>query len=297
MTPSDEPRIDDAVDALSSLDNRTRLEILFALAEAERERGEQWLSLSFTELYDAVDLESSSRFSYHLDQLVGQFVAETADGYRLTYGGEKIVRMVLSGVYEGTRSFDEVPVDGVCIYCDTDSLVATVDEERFVVRCECCESTLLVDLLPLSQTRNRPPSAIVDSVGHRIWSTYTLVRGGVCPECYGAVDTAPDSSSHDGQTFHTLVHTCRECWLTITMPLEVSAAFHPAGVGFCWEHGISLPDVPLWEFFEFVVAGAITADIASHDPFEATFELSFDDETLRLEMDDSFRVAPVSSDD
>ena len=94
MTPTDETRIDQAViDAISALGNRTRLEILLALAIAERDRREQWLTLSFTDLYDAVDLDSTSQFSYHLDRLVGPFIAETPDGYRLTYGGDKIVQI------------------------------------------------------------------------------------------------------------------------------------------------------------------------------------------------------------
>lgn len=298
MSPSNDPRIgDDIVDAISSLGNRTRLEILLALAEAERERQKQWLTLSFTELYDAVDIESTSQFSYHLDKLVGPFVAETTDGYRLTYGGDKIVRTVLSGVYESTQTFDDVGVDGICVVCGDPSLVATVDEELFVVRCDSCGSTQLTDLLPRSQTRNRSPSAIVDSVGYRIWSTYTLVRGSVCPECYGEVDTVFFDYEQDGHTFHTLEHTCRECRFMVHMPIEVSAAFHPAAVGFFWKHGISLLELPLWEFLEFVATDTVTTTVSNTDPLEVTFEITFDDETLRLEMDSSMTVSPAASDD
>lgn len=294
----DETQIDDAiVEAIGALGNRTRLEMLLALEEAERERKESRLSLSFTELYDAVDLESTSQFSYHLDRLVGRFVAEADDGYRLTYGGAKIVRTIRSGSYERTRSFDAVAVDGVCVACGDRSLLATVDTDRFVVRCESCESELVVDLLPRSQTRNRSASEIVASVGTRIWSTYTRVRGGVCPECFGPVETAVVPDALEAESFYALEHTCRECRFRVTMPLAVSAAFHPAAVGFLWDHGVSLLDCPIWEFFEYVATGTIGTDVASVDPLEATFEISFDDDTLRLEMDDSLTVAPVSTDD
>lgn len=297
MSPTDEKHLDQAVDAIGALDNRTRLEILLALAEAEQERQQQWLTLSFTELYDAVGIDSTSQFSYHLDQLVGQFVAETGDGYRLTYGGNKIVRTIRSGVYESSRSFDDVELSGVCLGCGDASLVATVDRERFVVRCRSCEATLLTDLLPRSQTRNRSAAAIVDSVGYRIWSLYTLVRGSVCPECFGQVDTVVGTHDPDGRTFHTLEHTCAECQFTIQMPIEVSAAFHPAVVGHFWDHGISLLDTPLWEFFEYIVTGAVTTTVARIDPLEATFEITFDDETLRLRMDDSLTVVLEPADD
>ncbi|TYL38106.1 ArsR family transcriptional regulator [Natronococcus pandeyae] len=297
MTSRNEARIDqDVVEAIGALGNRTRLEILLALAEAEREQQEQWLRMSFTELYDAVDVESTSQFSYHLDQLAGQFVAETPDGYRLTYGGDKIVRTILSGLYESTETFDDADVDGICVFCEESALVALVDEERFVVRCDSCESTLLTDLLPRSQTRHRSASEIVDSVGYRIWGTATLVRGSVCPECYGQVDTTVDAHHHDGRTLYTLEHTCPECWLVIHLPIEVVAAFHPAAVGFFWNHGISLLDLPLWEFFEFLVTDAVTTDVATVDPLEATVVIALDGETLRLEVDDALRVTPAPVD-
>lgn len=288
MSPTDGTSVDeDVVDAVGALGNRTRLEILLALAEAERDRQEQWLSMSFTELYDAVDVTSTSQFSYHLDRLVGWFVAETPEGYRLTYGGDKTVRTVLSGVYESTRSFDDLEVDGVCPFCEESALVATVDEEWFVVRCDACDSTLLNDLLPRSQTRSRTAREVVDSVGARIWSTYTLVRGDVCPECYGRMDAAVDPLRHEGRTFYTVEHTCRECWLTVHMPLEVTAAFHPAAIGFLWNHGVSLVELPLWEFFEFLVTGVVTVDVTSVDPLAATAEITLEGETLGLEIDDS----------
>ena len=300
MTAGDQPRIDqDVIDAIGALGSRTRFEILLALATAERDRQEQCLTLSFTDLYDAVDVDSTSQFSYHLDRLVGPFIAETPDGYRLTYGGNKIVRTVLSGVYESAHSFDAVDLSGICVFCEGSSLVAAVDEERFVVRCRSCESTLLTDLLSRSQTRNRSPLEIVDSVSHRIWSTSLLVRGGVCPECHGPVDTVAETYHHDvaADPLYALEHTCRECWFTVSIPLEVSAAFHPAGIGFFWNHGISLFDTPLWEFFEFVITGTITTDVASVDPLAASFELTLNGETMRLRMDDSFTVTVDRTDD
>ncbi|WP_137289239.1 ArsR/SmtB family transcription factor [Natronorubrum halophilum] len=303
MSQPDETRLnDDIVDAISSLGNQTRLEILFTLVKKERECLEQWATMSFTELYDAVGLESTSQFSYHLDQLVGQFMVETSDGYRLTYGGDRIVRTILSGSYESTHSFDDIDVSGVCVFCEGSPLVATMDTERFVVRCRSCEEILLNDLLPRSQTRHRSTEATVDSVGTRIWSTYTLVRGGICPECYGPVDTAvdthgPEPEADGDQPFYALAHTCQECLLAIHMPIEVTAAFHPAAVGFFWDHGISLLDCPLWEFFEFVVTDTVTTDVASVDPLEATVTIAFDDETLRLRIDDTLTVTPVSTSD
>lgn len=294
----DEARIDEAtVDAIGALGNRIRLEILLALAETQRERQEQWLRLSFTELYDAVDVSSTSQFSYHLDRLVGPFVAETTGGYRLTYAGDRIVRTILAGLYENTRSFAEIGVEGTCVFCGTDSLVATVDEEQFVVRCSSCDTRMLTDLLPESQTRHRSASEIVDSVGARIWGSFTLIREGVCPECYGPIGTDVDAHRHDERTLYTLESTCRECWLTIHIPLEAVAALHPAAAGFFWEHGISVLERPLWEFFEHIASKTVTTEVETVDPLAATVEIALDGQSRRFQVDDELTVTPASQPD
>lgn len=297
MIPDDEPVVDpDVVDAIASLGNRNRLEILLALERGQRERQDQWLSMTFSELYDAVDIESTSQFSYHLDRLVGPFLAETPEGYRLTYGGDRIVRTVRSGVYESAVAFDDVDVDGTCPFCGAAALVATVDHEHFRVRCEGCDTALVTDVLPRSQTRNRTPSEIVDSVGRRIWGSALQVHGGVCPECNGCVNAALESHTPDERTFYALEHACRECGLVVHLPLEVTAAFHPAAIGFLWDHGRSLFDLPIWEFFELVASAAVTADVVSEDPLEATVTFALDGETRQFAFDDSLTVTPVTGD-
>ena len=293
MTPPDDAHLDQAViDAIASLGNRTRLEILLALADAEREHRTQPYAMSFTDLYRVVDVDSTSQFSYHLSRLVGGFVAETDDGYRLTYAGNKVVRAVLSGLYESAPAFDAVEVNGVCVFCEASPLVATQEDELLVVRCTACDSALVTDYLPRSQVRTRTPSEVVASAGYRIWGSAVQLRGDVCPECYGRVETTLEEHELDGRPAHLLVSTCPECWLVLRLPLEVAAAFHPAAVGFFWDHGISLFDLALWEVFEYVTSGALSAEVASVDPVEATVELALDGETLRLRMDESLAITP-----
>ena len=294
MTPPDDAHLEqEVVDAIASLGNRTRLEILLALAEAERDHRTQSYAMSFTDLYRAVDVESTSQFSYHLTQLVGGFVAETEGGYHLTYAGNKIVRAVLSGSYESAPDFGTVEVDGVCVFCEEASLVATQDDELLVVRCGACDSPLVTDYLPRSQARNRTPSEIVASSGYRIWGTAVQLRGDVCPECNGRVETVLEEHELDARSSHLLASTCPECWLVIRLPLEVVAAFHPAAIGFFWDHGVSLLDLTLWEVLEYVVSGALTAAVESVDPAAATIELTLDEETLRLRVDETLAITPA----
>lgn len=278
------------VDSIGALGNRWRLEILLALAEAEWEHRTNGYVLSFTELYDAVDVASTSQFSYHLEKLVGQFVDETEDGYRLTHAGGKLVRAIFSGVYERAPAFEPIDLEGGCLACDSTALVGARRDDMFVVTCAECEATLVADYLPSSQTRSRTPAEIAESAGRRIWSTVVLVRGGVCPECYDRVDTIVDSAKLGDRSFYTSVSTCQECRFTIHLPVEVHVAFHPAAIGFLWEHGLSLFDVPIWELFGYIQSGTLSTTVVSESPFEATVEISRDGERLALEVDDSLTV-------
>ncbi|WP_276256093.1 winged helix-turn-helix domain-containing protein [Halomontanus rarus] len=288
--------IDQAViDSVGALGNRWRLEILLSLAEAEWEHRTNGYVLSFTELYDAVDVASTSQFSYHLEKLVGQFVDETEDGYRLTRAGGKLVRAIFSGVYERAPAFEPIDLEGGCLACDSTALVGARRDDMFVVTCAECETTLVADYLPRSQTRSRTPAEIAESVSRRIWSTVVLVRGGVCPECYGRVETTVDSQELGERSFFTSVSTCCECRFTVHLPIEVSAAFHPAAIGFLREHGTSLFDVPIWELFGHIRSETLSTTVCSESPFEATVEITRDGETLTLalEDDDSLTVRPT----
>ena len=283
----------EVVDAISSLGNTQRLQILLALDEVDQEHQKPWHTMSFTELYDAVDIDSSSQFSYHLDKLVGQFVSETPDGYRLTYSGSKIVRVILSDVYDSTSTFEDSEVSGVCLFCAEPSLLATLDAEQFRIRCTSCDAILITDFFPQSQTRERTSAEVIQSFGYRIWSMYIQLRGNVCPECFGRVDTVVDLYQHDGKAIHLHVSSCRECQHIISIPIEVAILFHPEALHLFWEHDVSVPDTPLWELFEYMTSDTITTTIVSEDPFEAHFEITLDDTTRCFSMDDTRTVTPI----
>lgn len=281
----------EVVEAVSSLGNSKRLQILLVLDKVEQEHQKPWHTMSFTELYDAVDINSSSQFSYHLNQLVGQFIAETSDGYRLTYSGTKIVRTLISGIYKSTSTFEDTKVAGACLFCEEASLLAILDTEQFRIRCTSCDAILVTDFIPQSQTRARSSVEIIESFGYRIWSMYIQLRGRVCPECFGPVDTVVDVYEQNGQAHHIHVNSCRECQYIISLPIEVPVVFHPAVLHAFWKHNISILDIPLWEFFEYITSEIIVADIVSEDPFAADFEITLDDMTLNLRMDDTASVA------
>ena len=85
-----------AVEAFKLLGDETRLAILLALWEAYDPHAKD-NSVSFSTLYDRVSIRDSGTFTYHLDKLVGHFVEETDDGYRLRNSGLTIVRAIIAG--------------------------------------------------------------------------------------------------------------------------------------------------------------------------------------------------------
>jgi DNA-binding transcriptional ArsR family regulator len=88
---TEEPLAPDPVEAFDALADETRLAILRALADHQRERPDD-PALSFTELRKRAGVEDSGLFNYHLEKLLGRFVRDTGAGYELGYRGERVLR-------------------------------------------------------------------------------------------------------------------------------------------------------------------------------------------------------------
>ncbi|WP_171052423.1 helix-turn-helix transcriptional regulator [Haloterrigena sp. H1] len=101
--------ISNAEDAFSVLGSRLRVQILEALAD-----GSDQEPLSFTELYEAVDSSNTSQFSYHLKELTGRYVQQTAFGDPLGEPTQEIVAAVLllvAFVLLGTAGAEKCPAN------------------------------------------------------------------------------------------------------------------------------------------------------------------------------------------
>lgn len=121
-------------ETFSVLGNVTRMETLQALWEAYPDED----TATFSELYDAVDLSGSSNFRYHLDQLVGRFVLETPDGYRLSTTGLDVGQSVIAGTLSEERSLTPKPVDLACPICEGPGQ-ATYDGTYLTCLCRDCD--------------------------------------------------------------------------------------------------------------------------------------------------------------
>ncbi|PSQ07990.1 transcriptional regulator, partial [Halobacteriales archaeon QS_5_68_33] len=71
-------------EAFAALGNEARLEILRTLGASDG-------PLTYAELYERVEYDDPSNFSYHLNKLAGHFVRKTDRGYGLWDAGRRVV--------------------------------------------------------------------------------------------------------------------------------------------------------------------------------------------------------------
>jgi DNA-binding transcriptional ArsR family regulator len=299
-------------EAFEVLGNETRLGILRTLGEAGG-------PLTFSELFDRTEYETSGNFSYHLEKLEGHFVSKTDDGYRLRRAGFRVVVAVLSGAMTDDPVMERTPVETPCFLCGGEMEV-NYREENLGMYCTECGGTRggssatahssddpAADIvgrlyLPPAGVRDRSPAGILEAA--EIWSTahgQSLSRG-VCPLCSAVVDQSIRvCEDHDGtagrcdacdQRFGvTIRRDCTNCLVDMVSPFAQHLLSSTELIAFMCGHGID-PVVP--NAFHFA---SLDEEIVSSDPFEARFTFSADGEALSLTVDDELSVVRVSRND
>lgn len=287
--PADDEEGLPAAEAFAVLGNEHRIDILRAVADAEREAAERGdpYALSFSELFDRVDADASSQFAYHLDRLTGAFLQETDDGYRFTAAGERVVRSVLAGTYTEDPTFDPVTVEGRCPACDTTTLEAAYDGDRLAVHCADCGTHVFSQTLPPSAVRERSPGAVLESGSRRSRQDFSLAVRGTCPTCAGVTDV--DARRGDTDEW-LLVCACRQCGQSVFAPVAFAVLDHPAVVAFHWEHGVNLADRPVWRLVVDLLSDRWSVDVETEAPFAATLTVTFGDDELHVDLGADYRV-------
>ncbi|MFC7046331.1 ArsR family transcriptional regulator [Halobacteriaceae archaeon GCM10025711] len=276
--------------AFAALGNEHRVAILETLVAAA-EDGER--TLTFSELYNRVDVGSSPQFAYHLDKLDGLFVVASEDGYRLTQAGEKVARAVRSGVYNERPSFEPTAVDGACPHCDATELLASFREPLLTVSCEDCDRQLVSYNLPPGQGPDREPMAVLRAADRQVRHEYAAAVDGVCPECGGTTDVAVhEKDAPDPGTQYAVV-TCRTCGLRVFAPVGVRLLSHPSVVAFYWERGVDVTAVPLWSIHSVLDEWETT--VTRTDPLELRVVVSHEGDELRLSVDETLAVSPLNA--
>lgn len=294
-------------EAFSGLGNRARLEILRTLGEADE-------PLAYSELFERMEYDDPGNFSYHLDKLVGHFVAKTDAGYVLRRPGERVMEAVLSGAVTTDPIRELTRTEKPCPFCSAPIKVG-YEHERVTMHCPECsglfgreesedgrfseQGNLGIRPLPPAGVRSRTPEEIHQV--SEIWAATNMqaISRGVCPRCSGTVErTVRVCESHDatdglcGQCGMRLAATatavCADCIFEMEAPVAGHISVHPETMAFMINHGID-PVAPEG----YLPFAAVKEEVRSRQPFEARYTFAADDEILTLTVEDDLAVVDV----
>lgn len=282
--------------AFGAVGNEHRVAILRALMRAYQ-AGET--PLSYSALMDRIEMRDSGQFNYHLQQLVGRFVAESPDGYALTYAGRTVVSAIASGTLDESVTRDPEPVDGTCYACGAASLVIRYPGQRVRVTCEACDEEIVHIQFPPAAVAERTDAELKRDFDRWARSWHSLAGRGVCPECAGtmAATLGPEPiGSHSsapitGDVGVSALISCDHCWVRGEMPPGLVVLDHPAVVSFFWDRGIDVRDRPQWQHGWALAPEGLT--VVDEDPLLVDVTVTVDDASLTLRIDDSLSVESV----
>jgi hypothetical protein len=288
-----EPAADEVFQLLS---DETRLDVLRAVAVAQREsRRTGVAALSFSELYDRVDVDDTAKLSYHLGELTGVFLRKHEDGYAFTHAGEQMVRFVLAENYREPADVGPIETEGGCQFCGETTLRAVLEDQFFLVYCTACDRGANAYRVRPAQVRDRTGDELIDAVIREQAGDLLKMRRGVCPDCAGRIDTevwdtadvpAPD----DVPVSFVTGSECRDCLRFLSLPLPAAAAYHPESISFHWEHGIDILGSGVWELNRYLADGRWTAGRVDSDPAAYRVEHRHESGSLRLFLDEDAAV-------
>lgn len=285
-----------ATDVFTLLSDETRLAILRAVAIAQNsERQTGVAALSFSDIYEQVEVDNTSKLSYHLGELTGTFLRKHEEGYAFTHAGEQLVRFILAENYRSPSDFGSIETDGSCLYCGEPALQATLHEQYFVIECTDCGRPAFSYRVRPAQIRSQTGSDLIDSIIWEQTSDFLKMRHGICPDCSGRMDTdvidadnksVPDEVPAAFATFSE----CQECLRFLSAPLTHIAAYHPESVSFHWEYGVDIMGTGLWEFHHHLHDGRWQSKRTDSNPDAYQVELQCETTSLRLYLNESATV-------
>lgn len=277
--------------AFASLAHETRLDIIRVLGTPEAPG--TMPTLSFSDLRERVGEPNSSRFNYHLGELVGHYVAETDAGYRLTLPGLLVQTALRKGVYAPPDAVELDPFDAGadCTGCG-ERLRARYTGGGLEVACHECGAFFFRRPLAPSTVEESSREHLLDAAGRSLLQDIGLRREGLCPVCSRAVqpriEPAEDVTDlRDTRPLDLLVVTdCEHCTIYAVNTVGEYVLSHPAVRALLREAGAD-PGRP-WAFP--FAAGDVGTTVRSRDPWRVTVTVAVPEAETVAVVDDSLSV-------
>lgn len=304
-----------ADDAFGALGNATRMQILQSLGDADG-------PLTFSQLREAVGMRDSGQFNYHLDKLLGRFVEQGEEGYRLRQTGRRVNEAILSGVVTKAPRSELTVIDEKCHYCGS-PIAVLYAEERIHMYCTNCEGTysgthstvtsevpdeygrLGTMLLPPAGVEGRSPAATYRAAW--TWANFEILAAasGVCPRCSADVEHSADlCSEHDltGELCancgrrHALfvLCNCQNCNYEIGGGAFLSFGTLTPLLSFLFEHGLN-PISPAPKDIHRMnrVHEDYTEEVRDTDPPTVRLTIDVDGDEFGLTVDEDLTITEV----
>lgn len=299
------------VEALSLVGNEVRAEILWTLAEARGGEGNP-PALPFSELRRRVDADvDSSRFNYHLQQLVGRFVehrgsdgahpinavtdrqenfATRGEGYALRPEGHLLTQVIRAGTTRGNPDVEPFGSGVDCHHCGTE-IEATYLGWIAAFRCPGCEHLYEYNVTPPGVVAGE--GEFLDRVAAYNRRQRRAAADRVCTQCaneleYRFIDPASVNYPRGDRRAVMVEFHCSHCgnmdYLTAGELLLGEAAL----ISFCQERGEDITERPIWEL-PFASTDLHTT-VRSRDPWEVEVAVTRCGETLVLALDENLDV-------
>lgn len=303
-------------EAFAILGDETRLSIIRTLwsAGAHHEYDDiddSASTLSFSELRKRVNVSDNGRFNYHLSKLVPHFVRKTDAGYRLSGGGKRIARTVITvaGGHDAELS-GEVSSD--CPFCGG-AVSATYKDQWLRFTCTKCaglfgdvapKGTLLNAPFPSPGLAGRTPDESLTTELYRCMSDLTHMMQGVCPECASiARGTLTVCETHDAsheqpcQTCQTPFAAwgelrCETCRFAKRLPVELCVMALAPVIGFLYAQGTNVLAPSLGDFFNLVQTQVATS--VAQNPRSVVTTIGTEPDTLTLTLDGHLSVVETA---
>lgn len=281
--------IDDRLtDAVELVSHETRARILVVLAIQQREAPRN-STLRFSELRARVGHEDPGNFNYHLKRLMDGLVRQTETGYRLSDVGHRFVAALLSGQYDPDLTLELPGVETLCLLCDSMADVSYADG-TLRVDCESGHS-FRGDVGPDIVTGHPVEEALDIALLMSQFDT-RLVIDGICPSCNGQTSGGLEPTEKDERPV-IYTATCNRCGLLLRNTVGGCVLDHPAVVSLCYEHGLDVRE-DVWEIMTHHVG---VPSLLNDDPIRVEIEVSINDDTLVLGLDQAAQVVRVNESD
>ena len=278
-----------AREAFSVLAHDIRLAIVLALLDGWA--GVHTEARSYSELMDAVGMEDSGKFNYHLSRLRGVYVEQVGERYVPTASAVALYHTVVATRPTELAEQTEFDIEMACPYC-SGSVIGRYEQEYLTVECsECDDWWGLSYPFPKNGLRGRSGDDVLSALENRAMHDVGLARTGQCPACAGHTTVDIPRDRLDGERYPTVEMYCETCSWLATIDVLNALRFEPRVVAGLAELGCFL-ETDEQEIED--VYPDVSGRVESTDPFRAAVEVELDGGLVTLVVDDELAVRSVS---